>query len=345
MDKDIKNPKITVLMPAYNTEKYIADSIDSILSQTFEDFELLIINDGSTDKSENIILSFNDPRIRYIKNEQNMGLTKVRNLGLELVRGEYIAMLDSDDIAHSTRLAKQVNFLDKNQTYGIIGTWVRLIDVNSRSTDVKWKNNLLPEEIPPTMLLHNCLSQSSVMLRASAIRDEKYREGYAPAEDYDLWVRIAKKWKIAILSEVLVDYRTNPNGQSKTKKEEQSRAVAKIVTTQLGSLGIGPTNNELSIHLANDMAKDYGILLFLEKREAWLNRLILANHSKKSYNEITFNSAMGKAWLKNCYAISSKGYLVWKKFWKSNLSNNTRLRDWKDILKFFIKCLARGNKI
>ena len=93
--------KVSVLMPAYNAEKYIAEAINSILSQTFKDFELLIINDGSTDKSESIVFSFNDPRMRYIKNEQNLGLVRVRNLGLELARGEYVAMLDSDDIAHS----------------------------------------------------------------------------------------------------------------------------------------------------------------------------------------------------------------------------------------------------
>lgn len=342
MDTNIRNPKVTVVMPVYNSEKYVAAAIQSILNQTFKDFELIIINDGSTDESEKIILSFNDPRVRYIKNEKNLGLVGVRNLGLDLVESKYIALLDSDDIARRTRLSEQVKFLDENPQFGIVGTWVRLIDDNGRLTSVKWKSNLLSEEIPPTMILHNCLAQSSVMIRAEAVKNERYREGYAPAEDYDLWVRIAYNWSIAVLPKFLTNYRINPAGQSKIKAEEQKRAIEKIARKQLLDLDVIPTDEELKIHLTNDGTKDTDILTFLSKREFWLKKLIGANKVAKKYGEFDFNSAMGKAWFKSCYANTSSGINVWKKFWESELNLYfSKSKNIVETTKFFIRCFVK----
>ena len=112
------NPKVTVFMPVYNGEKYLNEAIDSILNQTFNDFELLIINDGSTDKSAEIIKSYNDPRIRFVENEENLKLAKTRNKGLELALGEYFVPMDCDDISHPERIQKLVEFMEKNPRAG-----------------------------------------------------------------------------------------------------------------------------------------------------------------------------------------------------------------------------------
>jgi len=107
-------PKITVFIPAYNREKYIGDAIESILAQTFTNYEILLIDDGSTDGTVDIMRSYTDPRLRIIRNEKNLGIPKTRNKGIEHARGEYIAMLDSDDRAYPTRLEKQAAFMDRH---------------------------------------------------------------------------------------------------------------------------------------------------------------------------------------------------------------------------------------
>ena len=119
------SPKVTVLMPVYNAEKYLIEAIRSILTQSFMDYELLIINDGSTDDSLKIIKSFSDKRIRLVQNERNIGQANSLNKGIKLARGEYIVRMDADDISLSERIKKQVKFMDANPEIGISGTWIK----------------------------------------------------------------------------------------------------------------------------------------------------------------------------------------------------------------------------
>ncbi len=128
------NPKVTVLMPVYNAEKYLKTAIESILKQTFSDFELLIINDGSTDGSEEIIRSFNDKRIRLFNNEQNLGIIKTLNKGLNLAKGEYIIRMDADDISLPDRLELQVKYMEENPGIGISGTQARIFGDTKKFT-------------------------------------------------------------------------------------------------------------------------------------------------------------------------------------------------------------------
>ena len=120
------NPKVTVLMPVYNGEKYLKEAITSILLQTFDDFEFLIINDGSSDASVDIIQSFRDPRIRLVHNDTNIGLIATLNKGLKLAHGKYVARMDQDDISLPRRLEKQTYFMDNNPDVGVCGTWIKL---------------------------------------------------------------------------------------------------------------------------------------------------------------------------------------------------------------------------
>ena len=124
-----ESPKVTAVIPVYNREKYLRGAIESILAQTFTDFELLVIDDGSTDGSREAIRSYHDPRIRLMCNETNQGIPKTRNRGIQFARGEYLAFLDSDDWAYPERLAKQVAFLDSHPDYAAVGAW---IDVDGR---------------------------------------------------------------------------------------------------------------------------------------------------------------------------------------------------------------------
>ena len=140
-------PKVTVVIPVYNREKYVCEAIESVLDQTFADFELLVIDDGSTDRSREAVQSYHDPRIRLMSNEKNEGIPKTRNKGIGLARGEYLAFLDSDDRAYPERLAKQVAFLDRHPDYAAVGAWIDWMDEEGRPLGRIKRKAVSPDEI------------------------------------------------------------------------------------------------------------------------------------------------------------------------------------------------------
>src|SRR4051812_30773328 len=139
----MKNPKISVVMPVLNGEKYLREATESILNQTFKDFEFIIINDGSTDRTEEIIQSFADPRIVYIKNEKNVGLSRVFNQGIRAAQGTYIARMDADDISLLHRFEKELEYLENNPKIDIVGSAMMIIDAEGK----KVRKALRPEKL------------------------------------------------------------------------------------------------------------------------------------------------------------------------------------------------------
>lgn len=201
-------PKITVLMAVYNGEGVVRDALESILGQTFGDFEFLIVDDGSTDGTREAILSYRDPRIHLIANERNLGLTRSLNRGLALARGEYLARQDADDISEPARFARQVAFLDAHPDVALLGTWFGKIDERGRPIG----NRRLPSDSTRLRwcLLFFCpFVHSAAMFRRSAVLERigAYDESYAYAQDYDLWGRIARVLPVANLAEYLVKVR------------------------------------------------------------------------------------------------------------------------------------------
>jgi len=203
----MSTPKVSVLMPVYNGEAFLREAIESILNQTFSNFEFLIINDGSTDQTEHIINSYHDPRIVVIENPQNLGLTKSSNIGVQRARGEYVMRMDADDISLPVRIEKMVNYLDKNKEVGLIGSSYVEIDDNGKElmvTELPTDN----ESIQKELLSRNAFC--SEMFRRSCMEDVGgYREEIKYGEDYDLSLRIAEKCKVGNINEVLYKYRIN----------------------------------------------------------------------------------------------------------------------------------------
>lgn len=189
-------------MPVYNTpEEYLREAIESILAQTFRDFELILVNDGSTNNVEEVILSYADPRIVYVKNSHNLQLIQTLNKGLELCRGEYIARFDSDDISLPDRLEKQVDFLDTEKEIGVVGSWYERIPTRD-----EWQAPSGDLEIKTDLLFFGCaLAHPSVMLRRAL--NIQYSLEYLHCEDYALWLDLIGKTKFATIPESLIRYR------------------------------------------------------------------------------------------------------------------------------------------
>ena len=222
---------ITVLMPTHNGERYIRTAIDSVLAQTFSDFELLIINDGSTDSTPDIIRSYNDDRIRVIDNECNIGITKSLNKGLKKARGEYIARLDDDDMALPERLEKQRKFLNKNKDIALVGSWAEYIDQNGKFMRMR-KTPTDSRVIRYELIFGNNFYHSALMFRKSAILDiGGYDESFKHAQDYELLSRLRDTHKLANIPEALIRYRINPKSivsSSESQKVVHANAIAII---------------------------------------------------------------------------------------------------------------------
>ena len=221
MDSSLNTPpKITVLLPVYNCELYIQTAVESILNQTFTDFELLIIDDASTDATVAILKKFDDSRIQLIQKPVNSGYTTSLNYGLQLAQGEYIARMDADDISYPERFAKQIAYLETHLEVVVCGTTYKIVDNDKRIA--------LPEQhdaIKIGLLWGNCILHPSVMIRKKVIDDFSilYDTSKEPAEDYALWVRLLSMGKLHNLQEVLVEYRVYGNQVSRKRAEEQKK--------------------------------------------------------------------------------------------------------------------------
>ena len=190
-------PKITVLMALFNAEKFVGKAIQSVLNQTCKNFEILVVDDASTDNGIDAVLSFNDPRIKIIRNDKNSGAAHSRNIGIQNINTEYIAILDLDDIFYPTKLEEQIRFLDSHPNFAAIGTWTEVIDSEGIKTGVVWKNKMTPENISLTLLFHNCISHSSALIRRVALDGKKYNSPDKD-EDYDLWIQLEKNGNYGI---------------------------------------------------------------------------------------------------------------------------------------------------
>lgn len=215
-------PKVTVLMAVYNGENYLRDAIDSILNQTFQDFEFLILNDGSTDNTQAIIQSYNNSRIRLVNNEQNLGLSRSLNKGLELAQGKFIARQDADDISEPERLAKQVAFLEMWPEIALVGSWYKEIDAQGKLI----KKGDLPcdyTQIRWHLFFYCPFVHSAVMLRKLTVLEQVgfYNETLSYSMDYELWLRTAQRFPVANLDEYLVRLRVNPHSMTETYGERR----------------------------------------------------------------------------------------------------------------------------
>ena len=239
-------PLVSVILPTYNAATYLGKAIDSILTQRYRHFELIIVNDGSTDDTQDLLTQYQDPRIIVI-NQVNLGLPKALNQGIGMAKGKYIARQDADDISLPERISEQVAFMEQNPSCALLGTWSHIstaMDSQPGDFTSSGRQHQHPAsngQLQVLLLINNQFVHSSVMLRASRLkRIGLYSENpeHYPPEDYDLWLRIAKQHHIANLPRVLLEYLEVPTSISRTKEqliEERAKkmslnAIAAICT-------------------------------------------------------------------------------------------------------------------
>ena len=225
--------KVSVLMPVYKTnEAYLREAIESTLKQTFTDFEFLIVDDCPSDTRESIVKSYNDPRIIYSINAQNMGITGVRNKMIDMAQGEYLAIMDHDDVSLPERFQKQVEILDAHPEIGVVGCKTQRMSNGNFS-----KNPTNDEDIRLALMRVCAITHPSAMIRKSVLTDNniRYEEEFSPSEDYALWCRLIPYTKFYNLKDPLFLYRDHAQNTSHAqqgKMRSATLAIQAFVQTQ-----------------------------------------------------------------------------------------------------------------
>lgn len=288
--------KISVLMPVYNMAAYVEEAICSILTQTYSNFELLILDDGSTDGTLDIVRKFDDKRIRVLAHSVNQGLVETLNQGINLCSGEYIARMDGDDIALPHRFERQVAFMDVHQHCGVCGSQAYLL--GKGNVTAKPLNH---EAIRCWQLFHCTLVHPTVMMRKSVLEQTGVRYHYYPhAEDYEIWNRLTAVTQVVNLPDVLLMYRQHPNQISSTQQDVQKIQSERIRRDQLRLIGIDPSADEYEIHLdfcnfrirVHEQDHYYRCL-------AWAHKILEGNLRQTKYDHQTLNTVLSQ-----CFSLS-----------------------------------------
>lgn len=295
-------------MPVYNGEKYLKTSIDSILNQTYSNFSFVIIDDGSTDSSREIINSYKDKRITLYINEKNRGLVFSLNRGLDECKDKYIVRMDSDDYSLPNRIEKQVEFMESHPNVGVCGSWY---SVFSEDFKKKIKTTELPtssEEIKSELFYWCCLCHPSTIIRVPYLNENNLRYSITDkhAEDYGLWVKCSHLFKLANIPEVLLHYRSTPTGICHTYPFEQKKATCRILVKNLENIGIYNTEKEmLELHFRISY-RNRRIISGAEKKKvrSWYYALIEANKKTGYYSEPYFSNMVKMRIAKICDGFS-----------------------------------------
>ncbi|TYA71420.1 glycosyltransferase family 2 protein [Seonamhaeicola marinus] len=242
--------RLAVILPTYNSVHFLGESISAILDQSFKEFELFVIDDCSTDSTEQFVKNIDDNRVKYIRNSKNLGLAATLNKGLKLLvnQYEYIARMDADDWCYSNRFEKQISFLDSNTNIALCGTqgyWLK--DLNVMNNPSPWVYPTDSLEIKYNLLFSACFGHSSVVFRSSFLRENKmwYSESIDTCEDWDLWTRIIKLGEVVNLPDFLMKYRIveNSNHRAQENREKHLRERSKVIAKYWQSFNISINSN------------------------------------------------------------------------------------------------------
>jgi hypothetical protein len=326
----VDQPRVTVLMPVYNGALYLSEAVQSILQQSFSDFEFLIIDDGSNDDSVKIIHQFCDSRIRLVHNKVNMGLIASLNRGLGLARGEYVARMDADDISRPYRLKSQVRFMDSNQHIGVCGSWIQLFP---KAKSKVWKFPEKSDEIRCWQFHAVGVAHPAVMMRRQLFTDLGllYDPAYPHVEDYELWSRAIHYMDFANIQKVLLDYRISSGQICAKHGSEQLLLLASLRRQQVIKLGIDPTQEEQQLHEAimnNTMPLDAD---YLDKAEQWLLRLEMANRLTCIYPGECFSKRLLEIWYAICSSLADSSRCSCKRCILSPLWATANVSAWQRV--------------
>ena len=329
-------PRISVIMSTYNTpSEWLYEAIDSIVKQSYEDFEFLIADDCSTTDVNEVKTRVDDPRVIWIQNETNMGLTKTLNKLLTMCKGEYIARMDADDISLPERFKEQVQFMDEHPDIIVCGSYRRAF--GNVEKDEIWNIPATRAEQQVQLFFYNCgLTHPTAMFRKSMLDQYgvTYNNHYTKAQDYGIWVQCTRFAPMAMLPKVLLQYRKSDMQISTAGKSNQRFNAQNVRRDQLATLGITLTEAEMDIHEAfckgeiNCAAEDF---------DKWVDKLAEANQQAEYFDKKLFAeelSARRYTAVKKKYKLEKNK--TFKHAYKKAYRFSYAFKEWKLKVKIFI---------
>lgn len=334
-------PEISVVMPVYNAEAYLEDALKSILNQTFEEIEILIIDDGSFDKTREILAAYSsrDTRIRVIENEKNLGIAESLNKGIQEAKADIIARMDADDIAFPERLAKQYRFMSLNPDVGVCGSWAEMFGDKQGLLTVPVHDS----EIRSRLLFENCILHPTVLLRKSLFSGNglSFDKHLLYVEDYDLWLRAMKCTKFYNVPEPLLYYRLHRDQVSSSHRETQQKNARKLFWRTVSEITQGqlPSTECLSISLffPPDLPRN------IKDLSCFVHFILMLSRQQTAIERFPLISREGAKYIMNCYSqLLGEGVSVWGSFYREVL--------WKNFvplrvkIRFILRVLYRAVK-
>jgi glycosyltransferase involved in cell wall biosynthesis len=323
-------PHISVIMPVYDCGPFLRESVESVLGQSFKDFELILVDDGSSDNSWEILQTLKDKRIRAFRFEQNLGVSFARNYAIEKADSDYVAFLDADDVAHPARLAVQAAYLDSNSDIGAVASRAWIADSVGRH---KYPFEILsPGEISATLVFRNPLVTSSISMRRRCWIPFPFDS--EPGRDYYLWAQLSPDVHFALLKKPLVTYRDHRGGISKRLAARMLPSVRRTHQFQLERLGVEP---KLDLHARLSAWPPDASSEQLSEAEHWLHNLVGAN---RIYEPAAFQRVAERVWFRICLDSWTLGPGTFKLYCQSLLAKLTPMRAAQFLRRYGRRALA-----
>jgi len=297
-------PRVTVFIPVHNRQRYITTAVDSILAQTFTDFELLVVDDGSTDATLDVLAGYTDPRLRVEANPRNLGIPATRNRGLELARGDYIALLDSDDAARPNRLARQVATLDRHPELAQIGSACDFMGADGQRIHRVRRPPQGADDVAASLAFFCALTNRTIMARTAILREHGYSDDFSRCQDYDLHQRMSRTQRMANLGDILVCGREHGGRFTRQTDALGRDRKREICRRALIEAGVTPGEADLDRHYALARPGKLGAALnedYLDWSEQWLAQLDAANRRSRRYVPEALTRVMTERWAQVCW--------------------------------------------
>ncbi|MEO8413526.1 MAG: glycosyltransferase [Ginsengibacter sp.] len=337
MDTNLSIPIVSVIMPVYNAGPFLKEAIDSILQQSFTNFEFFIIDDASTDNSVSIINTYTDKRIQFIQKAKNTGYTDSLNMAIKSSKGKYIARMDADDISYKDRFQRQYQYMEQHSDVMVLGAFYKII-----GTDKVINLPLTCNEAKVVAIMHVPIAHPTAFIRSKVFKEYglAYDKRYEPAEDYDLWTKVLEIGSIENLPDVLLRYRRHSLQQSIIRYNILIDAAVEIRLRQLHKL-ITFENKPYDILSAIEiLTKKNGLVttLLLKKIVSLLSDMYKSNQRKKIYDEVTLNKYLREVWLFYIFKFNKPVVKDISLLYVTNLCKITRMNS-IFYLRFFKKVL------
>lgn len=328
-------PLVSILLPAYNAMPYITEAIESILAQTYANVEFIIIDDCSTDGTSDVIAQYTQKGVKHIRNSENKGLIYGLNYGISLCTGVYIARMDADDIAHPTRIAKQVAFMEANPQVGICGTWFRAFGAVNQLNKYEATN----DQIKLQMLYHCRFCHPTVMLRSSVLKEHNFAfdTNYPHAEDYELWARMGFATQFANIQEELLQYRTHNKSVTAVHSGTQKSKSVQVIQNLFAAIGAPTPTDEVVDYWQRFCYADFTLTpTQLKQVEQLMVATLQGNQQSHYVSQQAMQAFFAAKWFNYCYNTVKKYKPIKELFYKSLITRNVGVLN---TLKFALKSL------